>query len=300
MKTWIQAARLRTLPLAASGIIVGSALAWYADAFSWSISALALLTALLLQILSNFANDYGDFTKGTDNDDRVGPQRTMQSGAITAPQMKGAMAVTALMAFGSGVLLIYKAASTLGSIVWLFFGVLGMLAIAAAILYTVGKRAYGYFGMGDVMVFVFFGLASVVGTYYLNAAQLPKEIWILAVAVGALSTGVLNLNNMRDIDNDMVSGKNTLAARLGFKKAKIYHEILIGVGIIGFLGLTFPLGMKFWPYAILYIPAAKLLSDLRKIKKTTDKARLDPFLKQLSLGTFFMSIAFVIALVLSH
>ncbi len=299
LKTWIKAARLRTLPLAASGIIAGATLAWYNNAISWAISGLALLTALLLQILSNFANDYGDFTKGTDNERRVGPERTMQSGAIAPLQMRRAMVMTGLLSFASGLGLIYLAAANLGSVVWLVFGILGLLAIAAAVMYTVGKRAYGYHGLGDVMVFIFFGLASVVGTYFLNAGKLPLEVWVLAIGIGTLSTGVLNLNNMRDIDNDLASGKRTLAAQLGYAKAKKYHSFLILTGIVCFLGLAFPLNYSFWTYFILIIPSRQLALDLKRINKQEDKSKLDPFLKKLSLGTFFMTVTFVIALVLT-
>lgn len=298
-KPWLQAARLRTLPLAASGIISGAALAWYHDAFSWRISVLALLTALLLQILSNFANDYGDFVKGTDNDDRVGPQRTLQSGALSAQQMRGAMVVMSLLSLISGSWLIYLATATLGGMAWVFFAVLGLMAIAAAIMYTVGKRAYGYYGMGDVMVFIFFGLASVVGTYYLNAARIDFYAVLLGIGIGALSTGVLNLNNMRDIDNDIASGKKTVASRLGFAKAKVYHSILIYAGIVVFLGLAFPLKYEMWAYFILILPASMLNKDLIKIRKTKENKDLDPFLKKLSLGTFLFSIIFIVALIIS-
>lgn len=295
IKTWLQAARLRTLPLAASGIISGAALAWYHDAFSWSICVLALLTALLLQILSNFANDYGDFVKGTDNDDRVGPQRTLQSGALNAKQMRGAMVVMALLSLISGSWLIYLATATLGGMAWVFFAVLGLMAIAAAIMYTVGKRAYGYYGMGDVMVFVFFGMASVVGTYYLNAATIDLSAVFLGVGIGALSTGVLNLNNMRDIDNDIASGKNTVASRLGFAKAKVYHSFLIAVGVLSTLVVAYFSDFRIYGFIVLLVPMASLLNDLTIILKTKDKAKLDPFLKKLSLLTFALSLALVIA-----
>ena len=295
IKPWLQAARLRTLPLAASGIISVAALAWYHDAFSWSISLLALLTALLLQILSNFANDYGDFVKGTDNDDRVGPQRTLQSGALSANQMLGAIVVMSLLSFASGSYLIYLAAQTLGNMAWLFFGILGVSAIAAAILYTVGKRAYGYHGMGDVMVFVFFGLASVIGTYYLNAARIDLSAILLGVGIGALSTGVLNLNNMRDIENDLASGKRTLAARLGFAKAKNYHRALIIIGIISVFVVGYLSNFKIYGYLILLMPSFLLLNDLSHIVKTKDKSKLDPFLKKLSIAIFMLSLSLILA-----
>ena len=295
IKPWLQAARLRTLPLAASGIISGAALAWYHDAFSWSTSLLALLTALLLQILSNFANDYGDFMKGTDNEERVGPQRTLQSGALSPKQMRGAMIVMSLLSLAVGSFLIYLSTQTLGNMVWIFFGILGLSAIAAAILYTVGKRAYGYQGMGDLMVFVFFGLASVMGTYYLNAARIDLSACLLGVAIGVLSTGVLNLNNMRDIDNDIASGKRTLAARLGFAKAKNYHSILIISGIVNVFLIGYMSDFKIYGYLILLMPSFLLLNDLSFILKSKDKSKLDPFLKKLSIATFMLSLSLIFA-----
>lgn len=300
IKVWLDAARLRTLPLAASGIISGAALAWYSNSFSWSLSLLALLTAVFLQILSNFANDYGDAKKGTDNENRVGPMRTIQSGALSLDMMKRGMVVMALAALVSGVLLIAKAQATLPAGSWVFFLIAGLMSIAASVMYTVGKRAYGYHGLGDIMVFLFFGLLSVMGTYYLNAAELNVEVISLAIGIGCLSTGVLNLNNMRDIDNDIVSGKMTIAARLGLDRAKRYHAILILVGIMSIVGLAFPLLFVFWTYLLLLVPVFKLLNDLKKISKIQDNAKLDPFLKQLSLGTFFLSLVFVVTLVINY
>lgn len=299
IKTWIQAARLRTLPLAASGIIAGAALAWYNDAFSWAISLWALIVALMLQILSNFANDYGDFTKGTDNEDRVGPERTMQSGAIKKNEMQKAMATMVVLALVAGFYLLFIASQTLGSIVWLVFGGLGVMAIMAAILYTVGKRAYGYFGLGDIMVFLFFGLASVLGTYYLNTGHVPLEAWLVGAGIGFLSTGVLNLNNMRDIDNDVASGKKTLASRLGFEKAKFYHTVLVVMGIYCILLTGWLLKFDLWFLIILILPSVKLYNDMLQVRKTMDKNQLDPFLKKLSLGTFLLTLVFVLTIFFS-
>lgn len=299
IKTWIQAARLRTLPLAASGIIAGAALAWYNDAFSWAISFWALIVALMLQILSNFANDYGDFTKGTDNEDRVGPERTMQSGAIKKNEMQKAMATMVVIALVAGFYLLFIASQTLGSIVWLVFGGLGVMAIMAAILYTVGKRAYGYFGLGDIMVFLFFGLASVLGTYYLNTGHVPLEAWLVGAGIGFLSTGVLNLNNMRDIDNDVASGKKTLASRLGFEKAKFYHTVLVVMGIYCILLTGWLLKFDLWFLIILILPSVKLYNDMLQVRKTMDKNLLDPFLKKLSLGTFLLTLVFVLTIFFS-
>lgn len=299
IKNWIQAARLRTLPLATSGILAGAALAWNSDIFSWHTSLLALLTALLLQILSNFANDYGDFTKGTDNEDRVGPERAMQSGAINAAQMKRAMGVTALLSLVSGIALILSALPMLTSVAWVVFGIIGLLAIGAAVLYTVGKRAYGYFGLGDVMVFIFFGLASVVGAFYLNTGTMPWEAWAIGFGIGCLSTGVLNLNNMRDIDNDIASGKKTLASRLGFEKAKIYHTVLIVLGAYSIMITALFLKVDIMFLIVLVFPSGKLYNDMIQVRRTTDKALLDPYLKKLSLGTFLLTVFLVFSIIFS-
>ncbi len=299
-KIWIRAARLRTLPLAASGILCGVTLAWFQGMWSLALSALALLTALLLQILSNFSNDYGDAQKGTDNEHRVGPQRTVQSGALSLSQMKRGMVVMAVASMVSGLLLIVLALRSFPQGAWLFFALLGLLSVAAAILYTVGKRAYGYHGLGDVMVFIFFGLVSVLGAYYLNAACISIEAVFVAIGIGLLSSGVLNLNNMRDIDNDLTSGKKTLAAKMGFKRAKIYHSVIVLGGIICFYPAIMGLHQKVWFFAIMLLPIAFLSADVDRILKTKNKATLDPYLKKLSIGTFFLSITFVVALVITH
>src|SRR5699024_9133460 len=195
-KTWISAARPRTLPLSVSGIIAGSGLALREGDFNGLIFLLALLTTLGLQILSNFANDYGDGVKGTDNDERIGPMRALQSGIITDKEMKKAMIWTSLITFALAIALIFIAFGSDQVLYVILFLILGIAAIAAAIKYTVGNTAYGYRGLGDVFVFLFFGLLSTVGSYFLYAKQLNSLVWILAIIIGFLSTAVLNLNNM--------------------------------------------------------------------------------------------------------
>lgn len=233
---------MRTLPLTLVCIGVGSAAAYVflgrnmwgsGSGFDPVIMWLTVLTALLLQILSNFANDYGDFVKGTDNADRVGPQRALQSGSITAGQMKAALWVLGLAALASGVGLLLYALHSLTE--WLFFLALGLLSILAAITYTVGKNAYGYHGLGDIMVFVFFGLTGVFGTFYLQVGLLDFAILpalLPAVSVGLFSTGVLNMNNLRDTENDRASGKITIPVRIGVKATKIYQTIIIMLGLV--------------------------------------------------------------------
>jgi len=206
MKHWIQAARLRTLPLSISGILVGSAYAYYQHKFEWIIFVLALLTTLSFQILSNFANDYGDGIKGTDAN-RIGEKRLVASGEITSAQMKKAIIINGIIAFILAVALIYVAFGQENFVYSLTFLVLGIASIAAAIKYTVGNNAYGYSGFGDVLFFIFFGLVAVIGSNFLYSKSMDIKLFLPAIAIGMLSTAVLNLNNMRDIENDKVAGK---------------------------------------------------------------------------------------------
>ena len=220
MKHWIEAARVRTLPLSVSGIIVGSFYAMSQAMFNWKIVIFSLLTTLGLQILSNFANDYGDGVKGTDNEDRVGPKRALQSGTISPQQMKTAIIITSLITLVFALLLIYF--SFKESYLWysLFFLVLGILAIASAIRYTVGNQAYGYKGYGDIFVFIFFGLVSTFGVYFMFSKEIDWLLLLPATAIGFLSVGVLNLNNMRDEESDRKVGKNTVVVKIGGVNAK--------------------------------------------------------------------------------
>ncbi|WP_241719044.1 1,4-dihydroxy-2-naphthoate polyprenyltransferase, partial [Cronobacter sakazakii] len=224
-QAWLESLRPRTLPLAFSAILVGSALASWQGYFDPVITLLALLTAGLLQILSNLANDYGDAVKGSDQPDRLGPLRGMQKGAITAPQMKRAIQLTVALICVSGLALVYVACRSMADV--LGFLALGALSILAAITYTVGTRPYGYMGLGDVSVLIFFGWLSVLGSWYLQAHTLIAPVWLPATACGLLAAAVLNINNLRDIDSDRRNGKNTLAVRLGPVVARRYHVGLL-------------------------------------------------------------------------
>ena len=289
-KTWIKAFRLRTLPLAVSSILMGSFVAIFDGTYSGTVIGLAILTTVLLQILSNLANDYGDSQKGTDNVNRLGPERTVQSGAITPAQMKKGIIVFVILSLLSGVSLLYFSFPD-DFMLALIFLLIGLAAIWSAIKYTVGKGAYGYAGFGDLFVFLFFGLAGVLGTYYLNARTLNWEVVLPAMSLGFLSMGVLNLNNMRDIDNDVKSGKNTLASRLGFRRAKIYHAVLIISAIL--LTLDFVLANYESPLNLIFLLAAVIMIlDLVKVLKTQEQGRLDPFLKKLALSTFLFTLLF--------
>ena len=212
-QAWLESLRPRTLPLAFASIVVGSALAWWQGVFDPLVAFLALLTAGLLQILSNLANDYGDAVKGSDKPDRIGPLRGMQKGAITQAQMKRALIITVVLICLSGFALVWVACRTFSD--FLGFLLLGLLSIIAAITYTVGTRPYGYMGLGDISVLIFFGWLSVMGTWYLQAHTLIPAIFLPATACGLLATAVLNINNLRDIDSDRVNGKNTHAGLPG-------------------------------------------------------------------------------------
>lgn len=304
MKHWIEAARLRTLPLSVSGIIVGSMYALRptdnietpTDVFSWTIFGLAILTTLGLQVLSNFANDYGDGIKGTDNADRVGPLRAIQSGAISPQAMKKGIIVTSFLTLVSAITLIYFAFSDTNIWYSLFFLVLGIAAIASAIRYTVGNTAYGYRGFGDIFVFVFFGLVSTIGVNFLYSEQLDFDLFLPAAAIGLLSTGVLNLNNMRDEASDRKSNKNTIVVQIGGEKAKKYHFFLIITAMI--LVILFAILSDYrWDQYLFLLAYIPLVKHLNTVYKNKDARALDPELKKLALSTFVLSILLALCMV---
>lgn len=291
INSWISAARLRTLPLSVSGIIVGTTIAVSEGVFSITIFSLALATTLGLQVLSNFANDYGDGVKGTDNEDRVGPQRAIQSGLISQKEMFQGIVITAIVTLLFAVLLIYAAFGKENLGYALFFFLLGVGAIAAAIKYTVGKSAYGYRGLGDVFVFIFFGLVAVYGSYFLYAHQWNWLVMLPSFSIGFLSMGVLNLNNMRDRISDEKAGKNTLVVKLGAKNAKNYHYALI-LGAILCLVLFTVLTLES-VNDFLYLPAIiPLILHLKRVVENENDTLLDPELKILALSTFATAILF--------
>lgn len=296
-KSWIGAMRLRTLPLSLSGIILGAGVAYHYGFWDTTIFVLAITTTILFQVLSNFANDLGDSVKGTDNSERIGPTRSVQSGVISKSEMKFAVIVTAALSLISAIALIYIGAKGMPiQIVWFYVG-LAILCIIAAITYTVGKKAYGYHGMGDIMVFLFFGLVSVLGVYSLFAKSFLLENVSLGIFVGLLSTAVLNLNNMRDYKNDAASGKKTIVVKMGPNNAKFYHVLLILIALISlavFLN-TFKIPVLF----LTMLPAVILLFHLRKVMQTTQAKDFDPELKKVALTTFLISICVVVGLILT-
>lgn len=293
MKHWIQAARLRTLPLSVSGIIVGSAYAHYQGYSDWSIVVLALLTTLGLQVLSNYANDYGDGVKGTDVN-RIGEKRLVAAGVITAEQMKKAVIITAVLTFIIALLLIYVAFGKENFALSLIFILLGIGSIGAAIKYTVGKSAYGYSGFGDVFVFIFFGLVSVIGSNFLFTHFIDWKLFLPATAIGLLSVAVLNLNNMRDIENDKIAGKNTLVVKMGLENAKKYHSFLVISPFISILIFSIITDISFFQMLLVFLILAKHLKTVKIANKYED---FDPELKKVALSTFALSLLFWLTLV---
>ncbi len=297
-KSWINAARPRTLPLALSGIIMGCGLAWYFGALDVWVSILAIITATLIQIFSNFANDYGDSQKGTDNRHRVGPARTVQSGEISKKEMERGMLIVGSLSFIAGILLVYLATWNASKATFFTFIGFGILSLIAAYYYTAGKKSYGYIGLGDLFVFLFFGLLPVAGVFYLNAGYLPASIFLPALTVGLFSTGVLNLNNMRDIVNDKRSGKITIPVRIGAKRSRYYHQALISGGWI--TAVLFTLLQEQSAIQWLYLVTLPVyMNDTRKISRMQNDRELDPFLKRLALSTLAFTLLFILGFILS-
>lgn len=289
-QAWIEAIRPRTLPLSLAGIIMGSGIAFLDGFTDWGIFSLAMITTVLFQILSNLANDLGDGMKGTDNKDRIGPIRAVQSGVISQKEMKFAVIFTGILSLISSALLIYFGTQNMPFETIIFYGILAILCIAAAITYTIGKRAYGYFSLGDLMVFIFFGLVSVLGVYSLYSKQFEWINILPATTIGLLSTAVLNLNNMRDYSSDKKAGKNTLVVKLGPDFAKMYHVLILmialGCFILYLLELNIPL------LIISLLPFIVIGLHAQKVMKTTSAKNFDPELKKVALSTFGVALLF--------
>tara|TARA_B100001057_G_scaffold177322_1_gene178169 strand:- start:137 stop:1030 length:894 start_codon:yes stop_codon:yes gene_type:complete len=286
---WVAAARLRTLPLSIAGIVVGNALAIQNDGFCPYVFVGSLLTAIVFQILSNFANDYGDGLKGTDNQERIGPKRVLQQNLLSEKSLFRGVLITAVIGFILAtvtILISFEVSELKSSLVFL---ALAVAAIFAAYKYTAGKGAYGYYAMGDVFVFTFFGLLAVGGSYFLQTKQLNNILWCFATAIGGLSTAVLNLNNMRDMQNDIAVGKKTIAALLGLKGAKIYHTILV-LGSITALSIGVLYNYKGCVGYIPLLAVIPLLLQLVWTLKLKSHKDFDGLLKPLALTTFGTSI----------
>jgi 1,4-dihydroxy-2-naphthoate octaprenyltransferase len=297
IKSWIDAARPRTLPLALSGIFMGCGLSWFYGEIKLAVSILAIITATLIQIFSNFANDYGDGHRGTDNHHRLGPARTIQSGKISKKEMENGMLIVGGLSLLTGILLVYLGTWHTSKAAFFIFLSLGVLSIVAAYFYTAGKKSYGYIGLGDLFVFLFFGLLPVAGVFYLNTGALPAEIFLPAITIGFFSTGVLNLNNMRDIANDKKSKKITVPVLIGARKSRFYHFALILGGWI--LAIIFSAkhfhSLWQWFYLIL-LPG--FVFDLIQIFRIQNERKLDPFLKKLSVSTLIFTLLYCFSLLI--
>nr|WP_318384504.1 1,4-dihydroxy-2-naphthoate polyprenyltransferase [uncultured Enterobacter sp.] len=296
-QAWLESLRPKTLPLAFAAIVVGTVLAWWQGHFDPVVAVLALITAGLLQILSNLANDYGDAVKGSDKPDRIGPLRGMQKGAISLAQMKQALIVMVVLSCVSGLALVTAAYQTMADFIG--FLVLGGLSILAAITYTVGRRPYGYIGLGDVSVLVFFGWLSVMGSWYLQAHTLVPAIFLPATACGLLATAVLNINNLRDIDSDRANGKITLVVRLGPLNARRYHACLL-MGALLCLAL-FNLTSLHSVWGWLFVLAAPLLvRQARFVLRERDPKAMPPMLERTVKAALLTNLLFVVGIVLSR
>lgn len=296
-QAWLDASRPKTLPLAGLAILVGSVLALAKGAFIWPVLFLSLLTACLLQILSNLANDYGDGLRGVDNQQRLGPKRALQSGALSASQLRGSLVLVATACIASGLLLLTAAQLSTYSLV--MFILLGALAIAAAIAYTLGRKPYGYAGLGDLSVWLFFGCLGVLGSSFLHGVTISHDLLLPAAASGFLAVAVLNINNMRDIENDRSHGKRTLAVRLGLAKAKRYHYLLLSIAWLLFaVYLWLQLGSS-WITLLFVLAIWPLWRNADLLAKAEDSAKIAPLLPKTVGCAVTVSLLFSLPLVVS-
>ena len=294
---WLQAFRLRTLPLALSSTFLGSFLAFSRGHFRITVFILAALTTLFLQILSNLANDFGDGLKGTDSGNRLGPERVTQSGKISHRGMRNMIIAFVLLSLMAGSALIFTGLDHFPFTVILVFFIAGLSAIIAAIKYTVGKRPYGYVGLGDIFVFVYFGIVGVCGTFYLHSGYFDPWILLPASTIGMFSSSVLNINNLRDIESDSESGKRTLVVRLGVKAAKVYHGVLVSGAVL--MSIVYTIVFYRSPVQLLFmITLPFLLLDVRNVMQNTVPVDLNNELKKMALTTFAFSLTFGLGLVL--
>lgn len=296
-QAWTQAFRLHTLPLAIAGILLANFIAYSRADWNIGICILEVLTAIFLQVLSNLANDYGDFKTGADTLRKAGPSRMAQHGLISASQMKKAIILFIFLSFISGCLLLIFCMRNIGIFGAMLLFLLGIAAIAAAISYTATKKPYGYRALGDVSVFIFFGILSVGGGFYLQSGEFSGDILLPSAAIGLLSAGVLNINNIRDLESDQLSGKITIANILGESNAKIYHWSLLLSAIVLFFIFTW---YSMHSYVLLFFACPSFLFIVNGIgvskSKTPDE--IAPYLKQLALSVLAFVIVFGIGIIL--
>lgn len=288
LKASMKSMRLRTLPLSLAGVILGVTLAAdKTDVSPWT-AALIFLTTVCLQILSNLSNELGDTLSGTDSADRQGPKYALGSGDMTIGDIKKLILMFIGLCVISGLAMIQVSFGSLFKTESICLEALGAAAIVGAMKYTLGKNPYGYRGLGDVFVFIFFGLVSVLGGYYVAARELPPILMLLpAAAIGLFSVGVLNVNNIRDMKTDAVN-RVTVAIKLGMKGARIYQTILVTLGWA--LILVFCAVYDFAPGHYIFIITIPLyIKHLQGVWTRSERA-LDPMLPILVISTFFLSI----------
>lgn len=293
VKAWISAARPRTLPLAAASISMGGFLAAFENMFNWTVFVLTLATTLLLQILSNLANDYGDYQHGADHQERTGPVRMVQSGSISAESMKTAVIAVGIITLTTGTWLLASSLGLYNARFYIFMA-LGLVSIAAAINYTAGKKPYGYRGWGDLAVVIFFGLVAVAGTYFLQTSKLSWDILLPATSCGLFATAVLNVNNIRDIESDAKAGKLSIPVRIGRKMAIRYHWVLLITGLICSMVFVLLHYASAWQWLFLLV-LPLLYRNGRAVSEKSGK-ELDPYLKQMAITTLLYVLTFGIGL----
>jgi 1,4-dihydroxy-2-naphthoate octaprenyltransferase len=286
---WISAFRLHTLPLAVASIALGTLLA-YNTHFKASIAVFSFVTAVLLQILSNLANDYGDTKHGADTDARVGPKRMVHSGEISNGQIKSGIVIVMILSLISGIILLVSSIDNIGYTGAMILFLVGIFAIVAAVAYTATPKPYGYMGLGDISVFLFFGVVAVVGSYFLQVGVVPPIVWLPAFGMGMLCTAVLNINNMRDIESDGQTNKNTIPVKIGLRNAKIYHWILLMVPLLLFGVYGALINPKNWPLFIA--PGILFFRNGWAVSASKKAEDLAPLLKQLSISIFFFALFF--------
>jgi len=296
VRHWVKAFRLRTLPLALASIAMAAFLAGASGFFKWDIFILCVTTTVCLQILSNLANDYGDSVNGADHEGRKGPQRAVQSGVISPAQMKRAIVLFVLLCLISGISLLIVAFGMNWRAIAFFLG-LGVLCILAAIAYTMGKKPYGYAGLGDLSVLIFFGLVGVLGSLYLFTGQVPPFAFLPALSCGLFSIGVLNVNNIRDIESDKQAGKLSIPVRIGREKAVVYHKILLVGGTLS--ALVYTLIYFESPAQFLFLLAIPLFYKNATAVSSKPSAELDPYLRQMAMATLVFVLLFGLGLLLT-
>lgn len=297
LKSWIKACRPKTLPLALSSIILGSFIAAADSNFSWTIFILITITALLLQILSNLANDYGDYKTGADDIDRIGPERMTQSGNISPLQMRTAIILMVILIIIMGSFLIFFGTPGENPLIKILFYILGLGAIATALKYTIGKKPFAYQGLGDIFVFIFFGFVGLIGTYYFHTHEIKADLFLPAASIGFLCASVLNVNNMRDYEADKKANKRTIVVKMGERKARYYHLFLLSASI--FCGILYTIINFRSGYQLLFLISMPLIFfNIKTIFTYKEPIELYSELMKLSLSTLLFSFSFGLGLIL--